>query len=124
MPVSWRSVPTPSPQLTDHLRQLSLRLPALALEAPDLVLHPAELLLDGLDDALHLLGTTRHLTGGSLLLRPAGLGHTLRERLARLRQHVDRDRRQLLARALAAVPRQRSETRRAEQQAEDSDDRQ
>ena len=94
-------------ELADHLCELALRLPALALEAPDLVLHPAELLLDGLDDALHLLRATRHLAGGALLLRAARLGDALRQRLAGLREHVDRDRRQLLARASAVAPHQR-----------------
>jgi hypothetical protein len=106
-------------ELADHLSELALRLAALALEAPDLLLHPAELLLDGLDDALHLLRATRHLARGALLLHAARLGDALGQRLAGLGEHVDRDRRQLLARTRAIAPRQGRRARGPEQCSED-----
>ena len=82
----------PVAELADHLRELALGLAALALETSDLALHPRRALLDGADEPLDLLGASRHLAGRALLLGSARVGEPLRERVARLREHVDRDR--------------------------------
>ncbi len=116
LPASWRSVPTPSLELAHHLRQLALGLAALALKAPDLALHTTQLLLDRSHDALDLLRAPGHLAAGALLLGAAGVHDALRQRIAGLREHVHRDRLQLLAHALAVGAHQRRRAGGAEQE--------
>ena len=90
-------------QRAHHLRELHLGVAALALQAGELRLDLAELLVHGLHEPLELLRATGHLAGGALLLGPARLGHALRERIAGLLQHVQGDRLQLVAQALALL---------------------
>ena len=100
-------------ELADHLRELALRLAALALEAADLALHAPELLLHGDDEPLDLLRAPGHLAARALLLGAARVREPLRERVAGLREHVERDRLQRLAHPLALAAQVKGDARRA-----------